>query len=314
VLGRSALAVGILACVTFATPARSQPPTDAEALFAEGRDAARLGDWARACPKFAESLRLEPAVGTRLNLARCEAKLGRLATARQHFARVVDELPVDDDRLPYARQQLEELEQQAPRIEIRLEPGVDGAVIALDGEALGADRAGDSLIVDPGAHVVTVDAPGRPRARYEVTLRPGERRTLEVAPAPLPAPAPTPRLPRPLPARAPEPSSTPAPAPQAVGGWTSLAIGSAALGASAIFGALVLARKAEVEDHCSDDYACDDAGLDASSSGRVLSSLATASFVVGIAGIGTGIVLVLTVPGDPEQEPLAAAVTIRGAY
>ncbi|HET9930303.1 MAG TPA: hypothetical protein VFQ35_06440, partial [Polyangiaceae bacterium] len=53
----------------------------AEALFRAGRAAMRehrLGD---ACDKFSESQRVEPKIGTLLNLALCHEQQGRLATA-----------------------------------------------------------------------------------------------------------------------------------------------------------------------------------------------------------------------------------------
>ena len=66
-------------------PPRSQQQAEdkaaAQVLFDEGRtlmDAERYGE---ACPKFAESLRLDAALGTQLNLARCYQLVGKTASA-----------------------------------------------------------------------------------------------------------------------------------------------------------------------------------------------------------------------------------------
>jgi hypothetical protein len=59
---------------------RANDSATAEALFAAGREAIRRGDYQAACPMFAESNRLDPAVGTVLNLAICEEHLGQLAS------------------------------------------------------------------------------------------------------------------------------------------------------------------------------------------------------------------------------------------
>src|SRR5262245_60514235 len=44
----------------------------AEALFKEGRAALERGDYATACPKFSESLKLANRAGTLFNLAQCD--------------------------------------------------------------------------------------------------------------------------------------------------------------------------------------------------------------------------------------------------
>ena len=73
-------------------PFNPSPPspqaTAAETLFVEGRQLFAQGDFAKACPKFEESNRLQPAVGTLLNLALCAEKAGNKAQACAHYAEV----------------------------------------------------------------------------------------------------------------------------------------------------------------------------------------------------------------------------------
>src|ERR1051325_9814246 len=74
------IAVSLLVCgVAAAQP--SDSTALAEQLFNEGRALAKANNWTAACPKFEQSLRYDPALGTRLNLATCYEKTGRLASA-----------------------------------------------------------------------------------------------------------------------------------------------------------------------------------------------------------------------------------------
>lgn len=71
----------------FAASARAEdhPVARAKALFLEGRALARDGNFADACPKFDESARLDPGIGTQFNLADCWEHTGKRDRARELF-------------------------------------------------------------------------------------------------------------------------------------------------------------------------------------------------------------------------------------
>src|SRR6478735_9605838 len=76
---RFARRLGVVATLLFASArAGAASPTDqakAEALFDEGRRLLAAARFAEACPKFAESQRLDSALGTLLNLGDCYEKM-----------------------------------------------------------------------------------------------------------------------------------------------------------------------------------------------------------------------------------------------
>src|SRR5512138_3647032 len=73
--------------------AHAQPADNtalAEQLFNEGRELGKANNWAAACPKFEASLRYDPAVGTRLNLATCYEKVNKPASAWGQYREAAD--------------------------------------------------------------------------------------------------------------------------------------------------------------------------------------------------------------------------------
>jgi hypothetical protein len=168
----------------------------------------KRGDYATACPKFAESFRLDPAAGTSLNLAQCEDKLGMFASAAQHYQETLDMLSPGDSRLAVAKAGLASAKKRAPKLTVRLPDGAPpGTVVLRDGVELGDVSIGTALPIDPGEHTLVTKAPGYEDHTETVTIAAGESKETTIAiGAPLPEPEPTVRTP----GKAPDPS-TPSP-------------------------------------------------------------------------------------------------------
>lgn len=198
--------------VAIATLAHAQTRDAAagEALFQEGRRLMKAGDFASACAKLDESLRLDPALGTLVNLAACEEQLGRTATAWEHWRAAADQLASSDRRRATAVSRAAALEKTLARLTVSLASDTAADVeVRRDGVRLRAASLGLPLPVDPGRHVVVVSAAGHEPREYELTVRPRENRSLAVDVGPtLPAPATSQTAP---PTRTPPPpSDTPA--------------------------------------------------------------------------------------------------------
>jgi len=170
VVGASVLAVMSLAR---SAAAQSEVPV-AEALYQAGRDLMAQKDYENACPKFAESYRLDPATGTLLNLAACHEAQGKLATAWTEYMDVsrIGRRDGRADRIKYAREHADALLPRLSRLTIATAPDTDATAleITLDGMAVGQVMLGVAAPLDPGPHVVVATAPGKKPYRQEVVL------------------------------------------------------------------------------------------------------------------------------------------------
>src|ERR1041384_2645492 len=90
----------------------------AEQLFNQARDLVKANKWAEACPKFEASLRYDPVLGTRLNLATCYEHIGRLASAWGLYRESIDAAKKagDTKRADYAQKQATAPQPRLPQL------------------------------------------------------------------------------------------------------------------------------------------------------------------------------------------------------
>jgi hypothetical protein len=170
-----ALAGLLVAGPAVATESSPDDSASAEALFREARSLVNAGDYSDACPKFAESLRLDHAPGTLLSLADCEEHTRRIATAWGHFRELSRELPSTDERRPFAAQRAMALAPRLPHLTIRSSVGLSpGAEIWRDDVQIARASLDTALPVDPGTHTVVVTDGDRVLCRVEVEVREGQ--------------------------------------------------------------------------------------------------------------------------------------------
>lgn len=190
----------VLASLLAAAPAHADSAA-AEALFREGRDLIKDGKLAAGCDKIHASNKLEPSVGTLLNLGDCREKLGQLASAWAAF-RGAESLAKrkggDDKRLAEASKRASALEPKLSNIVIEVPAPVDGLVIRRGEDIVDRAAWNTPLPVDPATHVVVAEAPGYKTWKLEVVVDPRSRRRVVQVPrlelstdpgaSPIPAP------------------------------------------------------------------------------------------------------------------------------
>jgi hypothetical protein len=112
---------------------RAEPPQEApvvesraEQLFREGRAAMRADDFMTACDRFTDSLELEETPGTLINLAICEQRLRRDASARAHYEAFLAQATATDRRRALAEASLRSLPTEGTAVDPSREadPGV----------------------------------------------------------------------------------------------------------------------------------------------------------------------------------------------
>jgi hypothetical protein len=170
--------------VVFAVESPPGDPVTADALFREGRLLILAGDYPHACPKFAESLRLDHAPGTLLNLADCEEHISRVATAWEYFRELSRELPSTDERQSFAAQRAAALEPRLSRLTVRASTSFpSGITVWRDEVELERASLDVALIVDPGVHTVLVSKGDSVLYRVEVEVGDGQSRLVMAEPS-----------------------------------------------------------------------------------------------------------------------------------
>ena len=172
---------GIIVAVGMAVSAvaRADVAQDRAAeLFDEGQRLIVAGKVDEACAKFAASFAVDPAVGTKLNLADCSERQGKLLAALALFEEVELEAArtgadkVSQARLVLARERIALLARKLAKVQIRIgEPERTGLIVWLDAggrrRTLSRETWSKPQVVEPGEIVVEASAPGHRSARIE---------------------------------------------------------------------------------------------------------------------------------------------------
>lgn len=285
-------AILFLFVVAWALPVFAGDAQTAEALFQSGKEALARGELQVACARFAESLRLDPAVGTTLNLAECEQRSGKLASALAHYQEVRDHLLPNDFRKKFVSERIADLGPRVPKLTIR----TSNATVLRNDTVLGDAALGVALPVDPGTHVIIARARGYADAREVVTLREGDVRVVDLARGPA------------LPGEKASPPAVPS-APkttQRTLGIVLGAVGVVGIGVGTVFGVVAKSTYDDARTHCpSGPNSCDLTGVSRGDTAYGQAAVSTVAVVAGGAFLASGLALYLTAPRSVAIAPSA---------
>lgn len=298
----------------------------AVALYDDAEKLMAAGNYAAACPKYAESNRLDPQLGALVHLADCYEKNGQTASAWARWRDAVDiAARTNDPRGDVARKRAAALQPKLSKLVIQVPPASDvtGLEVRRDGAQVSRSLWGSSVPVDAGKHVVEASAPGKKKLVAEVVvganaasvefslplLEDDATGSEAAAASAAVSEAPTgPAGQRDTITAAADPGAT-----QRTLGWIAGGVGVVGIGAGVFF---ELQRSSKVKDrddicpsgkNCTPEEATKINGLNDDVDSAA--SLETVSFVAGGILLAGGVVLLLTAPSSTPATTTSVNVT-----
>lgn len=335
-VGRVALVASV--CLV-AEPVFAQEAVDEQkvnTLFNEARDAFVAGDYATACPKYEEVVRIKPGLGARIGLGDCYRAQGRLSKAWEVYKGVIEDVPElvkkakgfteqskVQKRGDEAKTRIKEIEPKLGWMVLVVPESVlamKDAVVHVDGIVVDRAKFGVRMPVDRGEHVVHVYAPGKKAwdktvalvegAELSVTVQALEDEPPPVKPGPVetqttgntgtqtnPPPLIAPDKPPPDQVRPPPDTKNGFFSTQRIIGLSLGAVGAGALIAGAVFGNRAIEKRdASEEGGHCVANRCDQIGLPLRQESLDAANLSTGFFVGGGVALAAGAAIFLIAP------------------
>ena len=275
----------------------------AEALFVDGKRLMTIGNYASACPKFAASQKLDPGIGTALNLADCYERLGKIASAWAEFRSAASAARAagSKDREQLAVDRAKALENKLSYLTITSSNDDAAAVqVSRDGTAVDPAVLGTPIPVDPGPHNVEATAPGRRKWSVAIDVGATASRVTVNVPSLGDGAAPVGSVPGAV--------GSPASAASYGGAQRGVGIGLGVLGVMGLAAGTVLGLKArsswdDAKAHCASfPNGCSPAGVTLAEDARASGNTSTVAFVIGVAGLAGGAIVFFTAPKNANGE------------
>jgi hypothetical protein len=316
----------------------------AEALFDQGLQLMRSGQYGEACAKLEQSQGIDHGIGTMLYLAECYEKSGRTASAWALFRQAASEAAAagQSERADAGRRRAARIEPTLSKLTISVaDPSPPGLEVVRNGEKIANPLWGVAVPVDPGQHQIEARAPGyatwsgslrvEPNGAAASVLIPALVKT-EISPAvatqtpisPLPeaVPVPAPAAAANASAAQQAPSAATRVSTQRVLGVVAGGVGVVALTIGAVFGAKAIAKNDDAGNYCAGGGArcTDPRGVTLTEDAKSAARLANVFVIGGAVAAAAGLVIYLSAPANEERalalstDGRSTRVTLEGAF
>jgi hypothetical protein len=321
-LAAALLAGWISPSVALAAPVSDVDRATARALASEAHDALDRKDFVVAVDRFQRADALVHAPTFLLGVARAQVGLGKWIAAQETYARVVREGVAPGSPAPFfkalddARAELDALLPRVPYVTIQVKSSV-AARVTIDGIEVPAAALGVKRPVDPGDHLVHVEAAGFAAFDRSITAHEARTEALDLdhdlvpVAAAVPTPTITPPIPPPPPQIVAPPPVLPAPEePRSLRrplGFVALGVGAAGVATGIVTGILAISRHGALKTACTlPGDRCPPAQQGAIDSYTTMGAVSTVGFVAGAVLAAGGAILIFTAPKSAPG-PLAGA-------
>ncbi len=310
----------------------------AESLFQRGVERLKANDWVEACKAFEASMKLDPSVGTQINVARCSEHDGHIAQAWADYKKAKtlnSETPLEKRKAnvdSFVDAAIKKLEPRLPFVTVKVTihgpPGqptpkasdIAGLKVERDDTPIPVEGLAVAVPIDPGKHVFKASAPSYRAAKVEMDFTEAAKRdvALEIFYEPPPkAPPLAPVVPPPVvPNGGGGQTSN---GPVLITGITLAAVGGATLIVSAVTGGIALSDRKTI-DKLVQNKSCTEAGgtlqcsaaskteaHDALTRGKTLSLVSTVTVFSGAALASAGLVMTI-VGATSSNKPQASTI------
>ncbi|NVB82278.1 MAG: tetratricopeptide repeat protein [Kofleriaceae bacterium] len=304
------LSATLLSLALVAGVASANNKDKADALFKQGKKLMSEKRYADACEAFEKSNKLDPGIGTQLNIAKCYeewGKIGRAFLAYQEAEAMAK--AAKDSREPKIHELVEGLDSQAPRLTIKLpkDTSTNGLTVTLDGDKV--TKFGEPFVIDPGPHTIEYSISGGAKKDRVVPVERGgdSEVTLDIPKGGKPDVIAVVRHDVKADTKPDTKQEVQPPPPgrnMRLGGIVIGGAGVIAIGVSSI---MTLSARGKYNDaldaHCGGmKTTCDDEGLTLTHDARSTANTATVIFIAGTAAVAGGVLLYLFAPhGDAAE-------------